>query len=223
MHENLVNARFGCDRGAAGDAFYPREWGAPMRPGILADRRWAVWGQRILVIGPGGAGKSTFSRALGTATGLLVVHLDVHYWKPNWVAVSADEWRETIARLAAGERWILDGNYSGSLALRLQRCDTVFFFDFPRWLCFWGVFKRRLSVLAPRRNDLAAGCRERLSGVFLRWLWRYPYISRPRTLAAIQQANPPVRVVVIRNRRDARRALAEVTAHGARALTEQRL
>ncbi len=59
-------------------------------------------GCRILVIGMAGAGKSTFSRALSARTGLPVIHLDFHYWKPGWVKPSEDEWREKQRGLLAG-------------------------------------------------------------------------------------------------------------------------
>lgn len=49
--------------------------------------------QRVLVVGSGGAGKTTFARQLGAVTGLPVIPLDTLYCKPGWVAVSADEWQ----------------------------------------------------------------------------------------------------------------------------------
>ena len=41
--------------------------------------------ERVMIIGCGGAGKSTLARKLGEKTGLPVVHLDQIYWEPgNW-------------------------------------------------------------------------------------------------------------------------------------------
>ena len=40
--------------------------------------------RRALVIGSGGAGKSTLARELGARAGLPVVHLDRLYWRPGW-------------------------------------------------------------------------------------------------------------------------------------------
>src|SRR5688572_11642762 len=51
---------------------------------ICVHRSCAV--NKVLVIGPGGAGKSTFANALGERTGLPVIHLDALYWRPGWVA-----------------------------------------------------------------------------------------------------------------------------------------
>jgi adenylate kinase family enzyme len=41
-------------------------------------------GRRVLVTGMAGAGKSTFSRSLAAKTGLPLIHLDVHSWKPGF-------------------------------------------------------------------------------------------------------------------------------------------
>ena len=98
--------------------------------------------RRILVVGSGGAGKSTFARRLGELTGLPVVHLDRHFWRPGWNPTPTNEWNETVAQLAAAPEWIMDGNFGGSLAIRGPRCDAVVFFDFPRVLCLWSVLKR---------------------------------------------------------------------------------
>ena len=43
-------------------------------------------GRRIVVTGLAGSGKSTLSLALAAKTSLPVIHLDLHFWKPGWVA-----------------------------------------------------------------------------------------------------------------------------------------
>jgi adenylate kinase family enzyme len=78
-----------------------------------------------------GSGKSTFGRALAASTGLPLIHLDLPAWKPGWLRPSQHEWRERQRALLAGEAWIIDGNYNETLALRLERADTVIFLDTP--------------------------------------------------------------------------------------------
>ena len=68
-----------------------------------------VIGRRVIVTGLAGSGKSTFSRALAARTGLPVVHLDLHFWKPGWVAPTDGEWGETQREVLAGDAWIADG------------------------------------------------------------------------------------------------------------------
>ncbi len=40
--------------------------------------------KRILIVGRGSAGKSTFAKVLGKKLGLLVYHLDKYFWKSGW-------------------------------------------------------------------------------------------------------------------------------------------
>ena len=67
--------------------------------------------KRILILGCGGAGKSTLARRLGAATGLPVVHLDGLYWQPGWVAMERAAWRRTVENEIAKDAWIIDGNF----------------------------------------------------------------------------------------------------------------
>jgi len=164
--------------------------------------------RRILIIGPGGAGKSTLARRLGRQLDLEVFHLDKLYWRPGWVEPPKDEWRETVGELMARDSWIVDGNYSGTLDLRLARCDTVVFLDLPRTVCLWGIVKRRLAYRAGGRPDVAEGCRERLTLEFVRWVWGYRRRSRPKVLARLAAVAAEKRIIRLRSRREVERFLA---------------
>jgi len=156
--------------------------------------------KRILVIGSGGAGKSTFSRQLGALMGLPVIHLDRYYWKPGWQMTPAEEWNALVVQLADRDEWIMDGNYGGSLSIRLKRCDAVVFFDFPRIKCLWGVIKRRLTTGKRPRTDMADGCREQVTWEFVRWIWRYRKASRPLIVNALAEADRRVEIVTVATR-----------------------
>src|SRR5260221_13743037 len=92
-------------------------------------------GRRVIVTGLAGSGKSTFSLALAAKTGLPVIHLDLQFWKPGWVAPSEAEWREKQRGVLAGDSWIADGNYDETLDLRLESAATVVLLDIPRMRC----------------------------------------------------------------------------------------
>ena len=167
--------------------------------------------QRVAIVGSGGAGKSTLARALGERTGLPVVHLDEHYWRPGWVETPPDEWRARQAELCAADRWIIDGNYSGTVDLRLATADTLVFLDLPRRVTIPAVLRRWARHRG--RPVQAAGCPERTSAEFLRWLWAYPTGGRVRMLAAIEDhGRPDLAVVTLRSRRAIRRWLADADA-----------
>jgi adenylate kinase family enzyme len=118
-----------------------------------------IIGHRVLVDGMMGSGKSTFARALAERTGLPLIHLDLHYWKPGWVRPSDDEWRDRQRVLTAGDAWIIDGNYNETLPLRLVRADTVVFLDTPWWLCASRAFVRGLRR-PPSWFEMPAGCED---------------------------------------------------------------
>lgn len=111
-------------------------------------------GRRIVVTGLPGSGKSTFSLALAAKTGLSVIHLDLEFWKPGWVAPSESEWREKQHGVLAGDEWIADGNYRETLDLRLQRADTVVVLDTPWWRCAGRALLRGFRM----PGELPEGC-----------------------------------------------------------------
>ena len=65
--------------------------------------------ERVLVIGPCGAGKSTAAVELGAVLGLPVHHLDRLHWRAGWVESSREELETALAPILAGERWLIDG------------------------------------------------------------------------------------------------------------------
>jgi adenylate kinase family enzyme len=111
-------------------------------------------GRRVIVTGLAGSGKSTLSLALAARTGLPVIHLDLHFWKPGWVAPPEAEWREKQRGVLAGDAWIADGNYHETLDLRLERADTVVFLDMPWWLCAGRALLRGFRM----PGELPEGC-----------------------------------------------------------------
>lgn len=155
--------------------------------------------KRVLVIGSGGAGKSTFSRRLGGRLGLEVIHLDVAYWLPGWVEPPEDVWERTVEEMCGRDSWVIDGNYSGTLDKRLAACDTAIFLDLPRAVCVWRVLKRRVMYRRTRRPDVAEGCPETVNAEFLLWVWNYPVRSRPKVLALLEKFGEGKRVVRLRS------------------------
>jgi adenylate kinase family enzyme len=159
--------------------------------------------QRIMIIGGSGTGKSTLARVLGSKLELPVVHLDRQYWSRGWVAPEPAEWRRRVAELAAGDAWVMDGNYSSTFDLRLPRAHALAWLDLPRWIYFPRAVKRLVANYGRERGDIGPGCPERLDLDFLfNWVWSYPTRSRPRTLHLVQELAATKRIVVLRSRRE---------------------
>lgn len=168
--------------------------------------------ERVLIIGSGGAGKTTLARSLAVATGLPLIHLDRLYWHPGWVETPAEEWHRVVQNAVAGERWIIDGNYGETMALRLAAADTAVFLDLPRSRCLVRAVKRLVSHRGRTRADMAPGCPERITWEYIRWIWGYPTTGRPAVVSKLQEfESAGRRVVVLRNAIEARRFLASIS------------
>ena len=131
-------------------------------------------GRRVVVTGLAGSGKSTFAVALAAKTGLPVIHLDLAFWKPGWVAPSETEWREKQRVVLAGDAWIADGNYHETLDLRLARADTLVVLDMPWLLCSGRALLRgfRMPGELPEGCDYSAWARLRDEWRLAGRIWR---------------------------------------------------
>lgn len=158
------------------------------------------------MIGSSGAGKSTFAKRLSRATGIPVIHLDKLYWNPGWVGTTDEaEWQAKVELVLQGDAWIIDGNYSGTLALRLQPADTVIFLDLPRALCVWRIIKRTALYRNKTRPDLGEGCPEKLDWnfvTFVRSVWNYPTRSKPKVEKLIAQNQNSKTIVRLKSKAD---------------------
>ena len=168
--------------------------------------------RKVLVIGPGGAGKSVFANRLGELLNIEVLHLDKFHWRPGWVELPKVEWLKTLKELLGRDSWIMDGNYSGTLDIRLEACDTVIFLDMPRWLCLWRVLKRAMMYRNGSRPDMAEGCRERLNLEFIRWIWNYPSRRKPKVVAMLTSNAQRKKIVWLRSDSEVERFLARARA-----------
>lgn len=136
---------------------------------------------RLLIIGPCGAGKSTLAAELGPKLDLPVFHMDQLNWRAGWVESSKDDLRAKLATITASERWLIDGNYGGTLDARLARADTVVYLDYPIRLCAWRVLRRIAKYRGRTRPDMTEGCEERFDLGFFLYLLAWNSGPRPRT------------------------------------------
>ncbi|HRM37810.1 MAG TPA: topology modulation protein, partial [Trichococcus flocculiformis] len=110
------------------------------------------------------------------------------------------------------EKWIIDGNYQRSLPIRLERADTVFFFDYPRSLCLYRALERIVLNRKRTRPDMGEGCPERFDWEFMKFIWNFNKNNRPGLIALLDQAPAGIEIQHFRKPREARdylRALEE--------------
>ena len=166
--------------------------------------------ERVLIVGSPGAGKSTLAREVARLTGLPLVHLDQLHWSAGWVESTRDELEAKVREAIAAPRWVIDGNYGGTLQLRLIRADTVIDLDLPRWLCVFSIVRRAIAHRGRTRSDMAPGCPEHLNWEFLAYTFHFPGEGRRRLEETMRSF--PGRRIRLRSRREVRRFLEGLAA-----------
>ena len=167
--------------------------------------------ERIMIIGCGGAGKSTLARKLGEILKLPVVHLDQIYWSPgNWEHLTKEEFDTRLSAELEKSQWIMDGNFSRTLPERIDTCDTVIYLDFNRMTCIMGVLKRVFTGLGKVRPDMGEGCPERFDWRFLVWVWNFNKKNRAKTYQLLAEAQH-AKVHILKNRKQVNQFLSNIS------------
>ena len=162
--------------------------------------------QKILIIGGNGSGKTTFAKKLAQKTRLPLVHLDKLYWKDNWQHVTQEEFDSLLLPELEKDNWIIDGNMKRTLPLRLNYCDTVIIFDFPRALCLRGAIKRSISNYGKSRDDMGGYCPEKISVDFYKRIWKENKLMLQNFYHIVSQREN-INVIIFKNRKQAKKFL----------------
>ena len=155
--------------------------------------------ERIVILGCAGCGKSTLAKTLGAKFDLPVYHLDVYYWKPGWVEREKEEFFNIQKELVEKDKWVLDGNYRGTLDMRLPRADTIIYLDYSRMKALKGVIKRYFKYKNKHRDSIAEGCTEKIDKEFLKWIWRFKKDAKPKIMEKIKNY-PNANLLIFKNR-----------------------
>jgi adenylate kinase family enzyme len=171
--------------------------------------------RRVSVVGTSGSGKSTLGRSLAGVLGADFLELDSVYHQADWVPLPTPEFRRRVASVAAGECWVIDGNYSKVRDLVWARADTVVWLDLPRRAVMrrvvWRSFRR-----AAARVELWNGNRERWRNLLtldkeesvVSWAWQTHASNRAKFEAAMADpVNGHLRFVRLTSPAAARRFL----------------
>ena len=154
--------------------------------------------KRIVITGCGGAGKSTLALAMGERFGLPVVHLDTLWWLPGWVHRTREEFDRMLTAELSKSAWIMDGDFSRTLPLRLQYADFCIYLDIDPDICLESVYARWEQYLGRTRPDMTEGCEEYVDPKFDQWVRDYHENIRPGMLQTIEESGVPYRVFTTR-------------------------
>lgn len=143
---------------------------------------------RVLITGSGGAGKSTFAKALSDKTNIPIIHLDYYYHqKDTNYANNKPAWVEKVYSMLDQKSWIMEGNYSSSYEKRFARADTFIFLDVSTAQALWSILKRRYQYRNSKRPEMPEDWKETLNWEFVRYVFRFKKDSRQKLLNEIEQ------------------------------------
>lgn len=135
--------------------------------------------RKIVIIGSGGAGKSTLAQKLGAMLQIPIYHLDSIHWQPGWQPMERETFIKAQHEILKQETWIIDGNYGSTLDIRLQEADAVIFLHYRTIRCLYGIIKRRVQYRNKTRPDMGQDCPEKIDWKFIRWVRQFNKVKAP--------------------------------------------
>lgn len=139
--------------------------------------------QKVIIIGCPGSGKSTFGRKLRDIKGLPLYHLDMMFWNDDKTTVPKEVFVERLKEVMVKPNWIIDGNYSSTMEMRIKECDTVFFLDYPTEVCVDGVKARKGKM----RSDMPWLENDNPDEDFIAFINGYNLESRPYVIDLLEK------------------------------------
>jgi adenylate kinase family enzyme len=169
---------------------------------------------KVMIIGDSGAGKSTLAREISLLTGLSVLHLD-----RIWLASFSDEALRTgqIDFLAAHpEGWVIDGNYRGTMDLRLPAADVVIWLQISPVKALWRVILRSIQHrLFHNRSDIPEDFVEKFDKEwfeFLSFVWHAPKKNKQNLREILLKYEKLEQTVIIKTKKDKKKLLTDLSA-----------
>ncbi len=108
----------------------------------------------INIIGTTGSGKSTLARELAEKTKLQNIELDNLLWLDDWQESSNDalflKLKVAMENAAAG--WVIDGLYTRTIPMVMEKVDTVIWLDYPFHINLYRLTKRTLGRVISRKK-----------------------------------------------------------------------
>lgn len=153
--------------------------------------------KRVIVIGPPGAGKSTFSRSLRDLINIPVYYLDMMSYNTDGTEISHEEFDKKMNEMIQKDKWIIDGTYLRTLELRLKACDTVIFLDFPIDFCLSSAMSR----IGQQREDFPCFQTE-FDEEFKQYIINFPKEKLPRVYKLVEQYKNDKKIITFKSRKE---------------------
>jgi len=165
-------------------------------------------GNKIVVVGPTGGGKTTFAKKLSQLININHYELDALFWKPGWVESGNDEFRKKINDVTEQSAWIIDGNYARNQDLTIGKADSVIWLDRGKFRSVYRVMMRSLKRLIDKKplwnnNYESFGMHLNLKKSIVVFAYRSHKWKKMRYTALFENENSTApKCIRIKNKRD---------------------
>jgi adenylate kinase family enzyme len=119
----------------------------------------------MAVLGNTGSGNTSTSRRVSRSLDIPFMELDALFWEADWTPAAEEEFRGRGEAATAGDRWVVDGNYSRVPDVVWPRATTIVWLDYPLRVSVWRLTRGQLGR-ALRWTELWNGNRESLRMLF---------------------------------------------------------
>ena len=123
-------------------------------------------------------------------------------WRADRTHLTREELIAALEPILASPCWIIDGNYGGTMSMRMEACEEVIFLDYPAEVCLAGV---RARMGKPRADMPWVETAE--DPAFTDFIRRYATESRPKVMT-LMAAHPDKTFTILRSREEADAQLA---------------
>jgi adenylate kinase family enzyme len=167
--------------------------------------------RRILVVGGGGSGKTVLALRLGTLLDLPVTHVDGLALDENHNHRGEQVLRPLLLKVAATDRWVIEGARPVVRPRLRERSDLVIFLDIPRPRRVWNWLARRVRYVGRHRPGMPPGWREPVGKKSFDLLWDYDRDIRDKVITACNALGPRQQCVWIRSYHDLEALVAAIS------------
>ncbi len=152
--------------------------------------------KRIALIGLPGSGKSTFAVRLSKLLDIPVHHLDRHMFEPDGKKRDKREFIEIQNAILNEESWIVEGCSFSTFEMRFAKADTLIYFQFPRFVCYWRIFKRLFNY------EKSFGSLRIINWEIIKYIWNFDKDKKAR-IDDLRNKYSEVDFLIFRNQNDA--------------------
>lgn len=159
--------------------------------------------KKVIIIGGGGAGKSSLAHRIGEYTGYPVYHLDNLLLDSNWQPKPKDQWEEISQIFLTKDSGVVDGNYSSSMPNRVKWADVIIYIDMPTCVQFWRIIRRYISIKfgLDKRCGLPDGSKEKMEWNFILWIYHWNRNHREKILSMLSSLKDK-KILIIKEARN---------------------